>query len=256
MARSKENLYIVLNTQFNPPRDFSDKTIKYGLPQKTNLHDRNTTVRISGVAGRGYYGDVDVYYNRLDISDVVPLFEFRSQKELNRENVVTGLRNKHEIDIEPVDFDPFTLPPLEDGEVLERLFQVSANSLQWTGKLNAVLEFGPSWLDTVIKNTDLTVQRHPNDLPTRIYGRMLGWDVDFTGVLDMLKPVNGRYPNFLDVRKMTSALGWPLFGDYAIQDLPVSQVPLANPAFDRVIVQTTTNSSRISGPIYFHYNVI
>lgn len=257
IRRSKERLYIVLNEQFSPPKEFGDRTLTFKEPSKVDEHDRNTLVTIEGIPGRGYYGEVDVYYDRLSLSDMVEPFIYRTLTTINHHNLANAISNKTGIDLSPHDVISFEIPQLEDGDTRTVEVFASPRSLQWTGSVSIVVEYGRSWLDTSIGRTSLGVLAHPNDTPKKMYGRMLGWKVDFSGALDSLKrDKRGRYTDWQTVRYITALLGWPAWNESTITDRATADVPDSNPDFERVIIQYTVSSSRIVGPIYFHYNPI
>ncbi len=257
LSRSKERLYIVLNEQFNPPKQFANRTIKFQEPTVVDLHGRNTLVTIEGIPGRGYYGDVDVYYDRLALSDVVEPFIFRTLDSITEASLASAIANKTGVDVTAADLATIDLPALQDGESTTVTVTASSRSLQWTGSLEMTVEYGKAWLDTVIGRTSLGTLAHPNPNPRRMYGRMLGWNTDFTGALEYLKvDKRGKYTDWRKIRYLTALLGWPSWGENPITDLATSQVPDSNPAFARVVVQQHVNSSQVVGPIYFHYNPI
>lgn len=255
MSTNSERMIIVLNDMFNPPKEFTDKRLAFSVPQPTTENDRNTLVTISGVPGKGYYGEVDVYYNRMDIAQYAPGFEFRSLTELNRGALTQALINLYSIQINPEDFVDFTPPALADGESVELTMTIEENSLQWFGSITAALSFGPSWLDSVIGRADLDIYKHPNTYQNRQSSRMWTWGADFSGIQAALKPnAKGDYTDWTLVQSVCRQMGMPDFLKGKVIDRATVDVPDANQAFQRVVIQTAVTSGQLSGALYFHYN--
>lgn len=252
---NKERLFIVLNNQFNPPKEFTVGRLEFSNPVVVDEYDRNTRVTISGIPGKGYYGEVDVYYDRLQLADYVTHFDFSSLEPLTQESVVSALAIRHSIEVDPNDFVPQVFPTLADGESLDGVLVVDPNSLQWAGSVSFHLEYGKSWLDMVVGARNLDVQRHPNPVKTKRYARMMTWNVNFSAIQAALKPTNkGEYTDWPTVQTVTRALGIPDWVKGKIVDRATADVPDANPEFQRVIIQTSVTSSLLQGPVYFHYN--
>jgi len=249
-----ERMFVVLNDMFTPPKEFTEKRLSFSVPQPTTEHDRNTLVTISGIPGRGYYGEVDVYYDRMDLADYVTSFDFRSLETMTREMIVLGLSNKFGLDINPEDFEEYTPPVLGDGEAISSRIEIAETSLQWFGGLDLNLSFGPSWLDSMIGTTDLDIFKHPN-ATNRQSSRMWTWGADFSGIQDALKPTaKGEYSDWALVQTVARAMGIPDWVKGKVVDKATAEVPDANPAFQRVVIQSTVQSGLLQGAMYFHYN--
>lgn len=257
MTVSNQRMHVILNDSFIPPREFNDTTIRFGTPVVVDQHDRNTRVTIYGRPGKGYYGEVDVYYNRVDIQELTERFRFRTNVAFTRESIAQAYINWIQEDLTIDDFDEFSQVDLEPSEVLETEIAISPESLQWYGTLPLTLENGLPELDTAIGRRSLGLFVHPNPEYRKRYGRILGWNVDFTGALDIIGPdEHGEYIDWNAVRVLCSGLSWPMWNKGRLTDLPTSQVPEANPAFERVIVQSGGTSGSMRTPIYFHYNPV
>lgn len=250
-----ERIFVVLNDTFTPPREFNKTRLILAPPVVVDEHNRNTMVTISGIPGRGYYGQVDVYFDRMDIADYVPLFEFRSPDVLTRQSVVEAMAIRYQIDIDPSDFDPFDIPVLGDGESLDMTINIAATSLQWTGSVELHLEYGKSWLDMVIGNRALDIYTIPNAVNNRKNGRMMTWGVDFSGLQFAIKPtLNGDYTDWAIIQQVARSLGIPDWIKGKLVDQATADVPDANQSFQRVVIQSTVVSGQLAGPLYFHYN--
>lgn len=249
-----ERLFIVLNDMFNPPKIFTENRISFSVPEVTTENDRNTKVTVTGIPGKGYYGDVDVYFNRLDLAEFVSSFDFRSVTEMTQENIIQGLAASTGLQVSPDDFVSFTPPVLGDGEAQTIHVTAAATSLQWVGEMDINLSFGPSWLDSQVANRDLSIYKHPNAI-NRQSARLWTWGLDFSGIQAQLKPdAKGTYTDFDTVSSVCSALGMPDWVKGKVVDKATADVPDANPAFQRVVIQSSVQSGVMTGALYFHYN--
>lgn len=254
MANS-ERMFVVLNEQFSPPKEFTEMRLKFSIPADTTEHGKNTLVTISGVPGKGYYGDVDVYYDRMDLVDYVEEFDFRSLATLDRTSIVTALANFFQLEIDPDDVVDFEPPVLADGETIAMTLTAVPSSLQWKGQVDISVSFGKAWLDMVIGRRNLNVYVIPNAANSKVNGRMSTWGADFSGVQFALKPdAKGDYTDWDTVQSVTRLLGIPDWLKGKVVDKATADVPDANPAFQRVVIQQSVVSGLLVGPLYFHYN--
>lgn len=252
-----ERMYVVLNEMFTPPKEFTAKRITFSIPEQVDEFDRNTKVTISGIPGKGYYGEVDVYYDRMNIADYVETFEFRSLNPLTQADIIAGMANRYAIDINPDDFAPFTPPALGDGEAQTIHVSMAETSLQWFGEVDLALSFGPSWLDTMIGRADLDIYKHPNSATNRQSSRLWTWGADFSGIQAALKPnAKGDYTDWALVQQVARAMGIPDWVKGKVVDKATADVPDANTMFQRVVIQSSVQSGQLNGPMYFHYNPV
>ncbi|MNR38220.1 hypothetical protein D3C85_1563020 [compost metagenome] len=86
---------------------------------------------------------------------------------------------------------------------------------------------------------------------------MLTWSKDFTSVRDAIAlSKTGYYADWDALQAACTYMGIPSWGQNRIVDKATSEVPDANPAFDRVVIQSSVLGNQIEGPIYLHYNVL
>jgi hypothetical protein len=250
-----ERLFVVLNEQFVPPKEFNQKRLEIAIPEAVDEHGRNTRLTVSGIPGRGYFGDVDVYYDRGDIAGSVIDFTFRSDVPLTHDNIVKAMAVKCDIEINPEDIDAFDQIPLTEGQTQTVILTVAETSVQWYGLVEITVEYGKQWLDTVTGVTDLDVLQHPSRDATRQSARVAMWGMDFSGLYPALKPTaKGAYSDWAAVQTLTRKLGIRDWMQGTVVDMATADVPDANPLFERVVIQSSVVSGLLVGPVYFHYN--
>lgn len=153
------------------------------------------------------------------------------------------------------------LSSITSGAQKNILLKAQAKSLGYIGQ--SFVRFSRQFpnFSSAVLNTALPVLTHPLD-PTlgKNSLRLMFWSQDFTFDLPTLKLAsNGKnFASIMSVQAMMGTIygltGWPVAVSNSISDLPTSQVPDANPAFDRVTIQPNVVGGTYQGDMYFHYN--
>lgn len=260
MATSvKERIYTQLNELNTPFRILSDRTIRMGSPVLNEEGPYNTRLNLKAQPGRGYIGDVDVYFDRVPLKDLVEQTELRSQDAWSISLIVQLIQASAGIPLSTEDFEPFEAPVLQPGESQQLTVKLKEGSLGYYGDLTLDLLYGKPWLDTVIGSKVLGVQNHPVTFRQEGYPslRQLTWAVDFTCVRDALV-VNksGTYTDFGAVQQMCQFLNIPAWSPNRIGHYDTKDVKDANPAFDRVVIQSRGTQGPPYGDVYLHYNLL
>lgn len=253
----KDRIYTQLNDLNSPFRLFSPRTVGLGTPVVNEGGEHNTRLTLTAVPGRGYIGDVDVYFDRVPLSDLIQSTDLRSQEPWTPAIVASMLQSSTGLPLVADDFEPFTVPVLKPGESKQVTVKLKEGSFGFYGELTLNLLYGKPWLDTMVGSKDLGVLNHP--IAFRQEGnkslRLLTWHVDFTCVRDALV-VNkqGTYTDWARLQQMCQFLNIPAWNQGKIGDYATKDVPDANPAFDRVVIQSRGTQGPPYGDAYLHYN--
>lgn len=244
-----------LITELNPaPVDFTDKTIFFHDPV-VEEGERNTTLLVEGIPGRGYYGTQSVHYKRVALETVYRATPVRSALPLTPQLVLDLFNAASGTWLTLEDVEPFTPPVLQDGETGSVTLTAVPLSLGFTGSVVVDLEYGRSWLDAVVTSRTLRVLKHPTPVTYKLSARMLTWSKDFTSLVDAIKPnKTGDYNDWDKLQAACADMGIPTWVKGKITDQATSAVPDANPLFHRVVVQKNASSNGMVGDLYFHYN--
>lgn len=255
---SADKLRRLLNDTNLPPKEFTEVNLRMDPPVTDVGDGYNTRLGLEGIPGRGYYGTDEVFYRRIDLATINRQTPIRSAVPLTPQvvidlfNAVTGLF------LTPDDVEPFIAPELSEGGSAVVTIVALPTSLGFTGSADIPLEYGRSWLDSVVGVRTLPVLKHPIDrLDYRLSARMLTWSKDFTSLRDSLLPdKTGKYSNWAVLNAACLEMGIPSWGQSTVVDYATSEISDSNPSFDRVVIQRNVYSASMLGDLYFHYNIL
>lgn len=254
MTISADKIRTLINEENLPPKLFTEGNLKLETPVPSVGDGYNTKLPVSAVPGRGYWGEEEVFYKRINMAEVTRETPYRSTVTLTPEIVLQLINNTTGLFITPEDIEPFTPPVLLEGQSGDVVLVALSNSLGFTGTLTAKFEYGRAWLDVAVVQRNLTVLTHPIPVTDLKSARMLTWSKDFTPYRDSIAVVKGDYADWDAVQEIIGLMKIPVWAKGPITDLPTSAVPDSNPAFDRVVVQKKVVSDDMVGDVYLHYN--
>jgi hypothetical protein len=254
---SAEKLRQLLNDEQLPPKLFTERNLIMRIPETDTGEGWNTKLELEGIPGRGYYGTDEVFYKRIPLNLLERPTPLRSVDPLTKQLVVDLFNASAGAWLVLDDLEDFTPPELADGESGQVTITAKSTSLGFIGSAVINLEYGRSWLDSVVYSRNLPVMKHPiQQVDYRKSARMLTWSKDFTSLRDSLLPVKNRYADWVTFSSACAEMGIPAWTEAGITDNPTSAIPDSNPAFQRVVIQRQVVSGGMLGDLYFHYNVL
>jgi hypothetical protein len=246
-------------------RPLTLENVSLSLPvAKLETDVRNTGVQVAGIHGKGYKGQIEIFYNRHDLPK---LFEdagltpnLRTNGEITPAWIIDQLNAKYGFYLEATDLNAINVPIFENLEETKPIeIVVKEQSWNWAGTITLEMTYGNPLLETVVIVQLLPVLTHPvnmTELGPRKSGYVSAYNFDFTAYKDQLKidPKTARWANFDQVMAVGLKAGMPAWYNNSVVDMPTSAVPTANQAFERVMIQTYAGGG-VMGPIYFHYDL-
>jgi hypothetical protein len=143
---SPDKLLALLNADNPAPYKFTFNNVSFSLPATDNGPNWNTRVRVSGVPGSAYTGQVNVFYRRVPLSepfDVMP--GLMSDVPFTPNDVLNELNGPRvAADMTMSDLMPFTIPEMVLGDAETIHVHAHPNSLAWIDKGTTVLMLGLS----------------------------------------------------------------------------------------------------------------
>lgn len=262
MSQSSEKLIVLMNESYFPPKEFSDDRITLGVPSAVVEAGWNTELDVTGIPGRGYYGDATVHYTRVPLSRMLPQsgdgITLNSQDPFTLDVICSQLNALTGAFIDPADLQDVTIPTLSEGQTAPLTLTADDGSIGWIGTIDLTLAFDLPLLTAVVGSTAMPVLTWGGTPPGHITGRAFLWTQDFTSLRDVLlpDPATQSYTDWTSLQTtLINRLGMSTFPPGQIVDMATSAVADSNQDFDRVVIQSTVMSTNeLIGPIYYHYN--
>lgn len=267
---SGEQLVILLNETFLPPTIFSDKNLIFGTPSPApdGSVGFDTVCDVTGVPGKGYYGDATIQYTRVPLSNIGSP-QIYSLDNYTLDTVAALLNAAYGTFLVAADFVPqdITTPPLLGSATITLV--AASTSLGWEGQVDVIITHDKPHLNNVITSNGLAVLT--DNLSQKNWnGRDYLWTYDFTSLRDAIKVVNYQYAlnsfyaglaDFGTLQTVCTKLGIPYFPPPYVQqqcsDYATSQISDSNPNFDRVMIMGPVQGGTFyRSNLYFHYNVL
>jgi hypothetical protein len=255
---SSEKLIDLLNTEFTPQKEFTDKNLRFETPAEEVTEDYNTKMVVKGVPGKGYYGSVELKFRRVPLSVIGDDVELRKEGQFTMEEICDMLNSSRNTFISEPELEPIEIPNLTVGQSFVIKLIAKSDSMGWTGSQDITIRFGKPFLSVVIARNSLVAVTPPGER----YDVPAAWALlfyqDFTAFRDSLKidPKTGRFVDATAIHEVTHKLGIPSWAEMWPGDYPTSAIPESNQAFDRVVRQDYVGSGKMAGPIFFHYNTV
>ena len=253
---SSDKLIELLNEEFTPQKEFSTSNIVFATPTAEAGEDYDTTLLVTGVPGKGYYGDAAIKYTRISLAALGSDLVLHSETGFTKQDVVDMINAMKVAFLTSDDLEDFTIPTLNPGDEAAVTIQARALSLGWVGENTVTLIYGKPQLASVVGARNLLERRHPGGRADMPSAWAMLYYMDFTSYRDALKidPETRTYTDAAALLDLTARLGLPGWSPFSPYDMPTSGVPGSNTDFDRVVVQNAIYSAKMLGPIYFHYN--
>lgn len=263
MDNSKGRVLDALNSEFTPQNQFTEANLRFDAIASDATEGFNSKITLSGLPGKGYYGSVDLLFNRLDLAvlEHTPgvMIELRREGDWSIADVVTGLNGLRRAKLTTDDIDFSIAPPagFAPGSEVEAQITAKNTSYAWTGSLDVKLVYGKPYLNQVVFSSLLNTINHPHNKRDYPAAWVMLYNTDFTSYRDALAidPTTKLYSDPERVKDIMARLGMPSWGVSGAVDKATSEVPESNQSFDRVIVQNIVSSPYMYGPLYFHYNL-
>lgn len=254
---SKDKILELLNRTNEPFKLITKKNVDMFNVVAVDIEGPTTRITLDSVPGRGFTGSVEVEYRRLDLGQIADGITVRSLNPMTPKIVVDLVNSALGLFLTVDDLGPFATPNPTEGEVTQVMIEALPEAPGFIGSATINIEYGRTWLDHVVANRSLPELRHPISLVGWRCARMMTWNKDFTSLRDAIKPtVRGYYTDWPRLQQACIAMGLPTWSQDRIVDLAVKDVPSANQAFDRVVIQSTMWNGSMLGQIYLHYNVL
>lgn len=272
LTPSGEKLVVLLNETFSPPTLFDDKRLSFGTPTDVSgqFPDYDTVVMGQAIPGMGYYGDAEIHYTRVPLSNLGTV-TLASLSGWTNASLIAALNAQCQAFLDVTDFQAFTIPDVAVGQTAPLTLTADPTSLGWKGSITLTLAHDKPQLSSVVGNKTLTTLRDGLSVQGG-RGHSLLFNLDFTSYRDAIKPTlqpmwplpnpgGWGFANYAAVADVCARLGIPGFPapqwNMQVADHATADIADSNKNFDRVVVLGYVGWGALApGPLYFHYNLL
>lgn len=228
-------------------------------------NQRNTSARLRGVQGAGYTDSVTLYYDRINLATIIPVYNqskagFTTFTATNVHGALAAIEEAFGVKFGTMDVVNTGLAGANSPDYSSQ-FTLSAqpNSPAYRGSQGVRYYRGKPVLDTSITKDVLSALTHPIDETlNKKCVDLLTYGIDFTAYKNLLNVTAAGLPNWAGLRTVLDQLGIPQYAgplnSNTVQDVATTTMPTANKNFDRVVVQTGIDDAGVKGVAYYHYN--
>lgn len=253
--KSFDKLLELLNLANVPPKEFTGKNLRLGSPTVSEGASTNTKVMVEGIPGFGYYNEKEISYTRIPLTEYLTNTTVRSIVPLTKEAFMIQLNAVYDLELSLEDLEEFVIPEITLNDSVAIDLTAAASSIGFQGFAQVTYTYGRPLIESVIIVRDLTVLKFVIPNSSYLSALHMTWGKDFTSVRDAIKVKNSTYTDWDALQVACQFLNIPVWGKGNIIDIPTSADPLANTAFDRVVIQRSVVSAGMLGDLYFHYNL-
>lgn len=119
-----------------------EEDITIGPPSQDISTIHNTRLPVTAVPGSGYKGVVDVFYNRVALSDTAIPTGIQSEDVFTSDMIIAQLDRHPAVPLETEDVQSFTAPDLQVGDITTITVTAEDQSLGWIGATDVSLLYG------------------------------------------------------------------------------------------------------------------
>lgn len=270
---SENQLVILMNETFNPPKVFDNTRISFGTPVAVVADDHDTEIEVDGIPGRGYYGSAIVLYTRVSLTTLEGVVNISSLQPFTLATIVTMLNAEFNTFLDVTDLETPDIPTLAEGDSETITLVAATDSPGWKDQVDIQITYGKPTLSAGLGAKSLSTLKDPltgyESWAGYINAAAQLFYIDFTSMRDSIAPklVSPLWPifsgyvfsDYATLSDVCTQLGIPWFPaagwDNQVADYATSEVSGSNQDFDRVVVMSYVPGGVFyPGPLYFHYN--
>lgn len=277
-AKDSKQLVFDLIAQDNPgivPRLDSTNCVVEKITTVTSnaaSNFRNTQARVRGIQGNGQSGSFIVYYNRIQIQQVILPNDFFSgnrililnysvsslHNALPLLNAMSGV-NLNTWDVTNVAFGGVNVADYNNYATLT----ITPTSPAYIGAIPLRYNRGKPTLTDQITNRNLAQYQHFDaDAASVAAGQrsaaMCTYGIDFSDNANLLTTTTSGFTQWAALRQLLDSLGVPQYDAPAsanqISDVTTASNQYADKQYDRVVIVTGVLSATCKGTAFYHYN--
>lgn len=157
-----DKLLDLINAKNPHKHPLTSDQVTFAAPVPNSDATWNTKVTVSSVPGKGYRGNVDVFYHRIELTELGTSIGFISEEPFTPETIVSMLNEKLGITLTLTELDAVTVPAMTVGDIETVVLAAKSDSFGWVGEIGIDLLFG-------LPDNDELHQLVTNTLPSSGY---------------------------------------------------------------------------------------
>jgi hypothetical protein len=247
-----------LNAANNPAIPFTKENLFFGKPAINP--DGTSTVPCVGVLSSEYSLYSSFKFRRINLSkafDSAPVVKAVVAETIHE--MLPAISRELGLTFTANDIVDGAMTIMNPGEEANIVLKALPKSLGYTGSFIIRYLRTRQMLSNAVKNTVLDELKHLPEIPEDKRSlEMAMYSMDFTANKADLRTWGSYWYDYNRVKLVAEANGfpnWPSPIVNGVADYATKDYPLANPAFDRVIVQKEVSIDGFSGDGFFHYNL-
>lgn len=279
---SKDVLLAAINAQnsltikatdivYSAPKDIR------GTDQETTTQ-RNTLVKVSSApVGSTWTGKKNVFYNRLNLADLITLIGDTLQvgAVATVYDALIGLNNRYGFAFEQADLQNTEIHWEPDGATGNVELIALEDSLGWVGSVTFKLAKGDESLQSAVTTTTLNGLKYPNGdmgsvAQTAVIAEIYSYPFDFTvlrdtlltyqpGVLNAGTPLNALRDALIQITSSpwvsTNVAAWGLLGaEITYNGLNKAEFPTNSKYKYAMVIKLPATTTNIKGTLYVQYS--
>lgn len=248
-----------VNSSNTLPVALSEENLYFGRA-RLDADGVTTILPTVGKLGSEYTDYADLRYRRIDFSkiiDVRPLIETVGVPTLH--DMLPVINQKLGLNLLPSDVENIGIQLVNPGEEVNLVIKATPGGIGYVGNFVIKYRRKRPLLSSVVKKQDLDRLNHPIPVALQKHSlTALMWSLDFTADRSIIAVNKGAWLYQTAVRDLMILNGfpdWPAAEINGVKDYATRDVPTANQAFDRVVIQTNVSIDTFYGDAYFHYNL-
>ena len=137
-----DKLLELINSSSNGSVPFDLSMISFGTPVPDSSTIRNTKITVSSIAGKGFIGSVDLFYNRISLSAMGNVVWLFSDTPFTPASVVSLLNDGENAFLLVDDVESIIIPDMCVGDIYVLSLTAKPDSINWTDKIDTSLIVG------------------------------------------------------------------------------------------------------------------
>jgi hypothetical protein len=116
--------------------------ISFGPPVPDSSTIRNTKITVNSIAGQGFIGSVDLFYNRISLSAMGNVVWLFSDTPFTPDSVISLLNSGENAFLMVEDVESIVIPEMRVGDIYVLSLTAKPNSINWTDRIDTSLIVG------------------------------------------------------------------------------------------------------------------